>query len=76
MSSSFLTAANEKPKRTKEMLLGRLKPATTCLLICDVQEKFRAAIHKFPTGECWLSLLSLLPFSPHCPLLSSDRRRS
>ena len=34
---------------TKMSKLGRLRPATTCLLICDVQEKFRAGIYKFAT---------------------------
>ena len=29
--------------------LARLKPETTALLICDVQERFRAGIHKFAT---------------------------
>lgn len=29
--------------------LGRLKPETTVFLLCDVQEKFRAAIYKFGT---------------------------
>ena len=29
--------------------LGRLQPQSTAVLICDVQEKFRAAIYKFAT---------------------------
>ena len=29
--------------------LARLKPASTVFLLCDVQEKFRKAIHKFAT---------------------------
>jgi len=29
--------------------LARLKPESTIFLVCDVQEKFRAAIHKFAT---------------------------
>ena len=29
--------------------LGRLKPETSVFLLCDVQERFRAGIHKFAT---------------------------
>ncbi|KAJ1638769.1 Isochorismatase-like protein [Pavlovales sp. CCMP2436] len=32
----------------KVQRLGRLEPATTLFLCCDVQEAFRSAVHRFP----------------------------
>lgn len=35
----------------------RLKPATTCVLVCDVQERFRALIHQFDAVAATAGLL-------------------
>jgi len=40
---AFMTTLPSPPQR-----LARLAPATSALLICDIQERFRTTIHKFP----------------------------
>lgn len=42
---AMATGASPSPSSDR---LGRLTPATTCLLVCDVQERFRSAITCMP----------------------------
>jgi nicotinamidase-related amidase len=47
-SALMSTMPPAPPPIAAPMRLARLKPATSALLICDIQERFRTAIHKFP----------------------------
>ena len=58
---------------TKMSKLGRLRPASTCLLICDVQEKFRAGIHKFPAVVSGAQRLTRVSKELSVPVLVTEQ---